>query len=743
MDIIKYRSYKKIFESPNYPDEPAQPQPEGDGQQQQVQQQAQKAATPFLDEYGRDLTQAARDGKLDPVVGREKEIVQTVWVLSRRKKNNPVLIGEAGVGKTAIVEGLAQKIVEHKAPRVLWNKKIISVDMGTLLAGAKYRGQFEERIKAMVNELEQRDDIILFIDEIHMMVGAGGGENIDAANMMKPALARGTLQVIGATTLNEFRQSIEKDGALDRRFQKVMVEASTPEDTLQILKNIKSKYEEFHKVTFTDEALEACVKLADKYMTDRNFPDKAIDLMDEVGGKMHLDDSTVPENIVQLEEQIKQIQAQKLQALREQDFETAGRARGQENQLIRQLETAKREWDAEAQGNIIEITADNVAEVISMKMDIPAEKFTEDESERLLNMDKELRMSIIGQDQAINKIAKCIKRNRAGLKDPKKPIGVFLFLGPTGVGKTELVKQLAKYLFGSEDAMVRLDMSEYQQEHQVSRMFGAPPGYVGYEQGGQLTEKIRRKPYAIILLDEIEKAHPKVFEVFLQMFDDGVMTDGQGRKVNFKNTIIIMTSNVGSSQVKTMRAPVGYGNTAKTEEENQKAIIKKALNQKFAPEFLNRLDDVIIFDSLSEENILKIVDIQLAGLAKRLAEMKITLKVTDAMKKFLLKKGYDSKMGARPLKRAIQKYLEDTISEEILRKSIKDVCEIDYNEVSNKLMINGKPVEMPEDLNEKIRKFKTFSVIPILESRYDIRKRINRRRKKPLLYKDVYKQKVQ
>jgi len=604
-------------------------------------------------------------------------------------------------------------------------------------------------MKAMINELEQTDNIILFIDEIHMLVGAGG-EGIDAANMLKPALARGELQCIGATTLDEYRKSIEKDGALERRFQKIIVEQTSPEDTLQILKNIKSKYEEFHMVTYSDSALEACVKLSDKYMTDRNFPDKAIDLMDEVGAKMHLDDSNVPENIVAIEEEIDAVKIQKQNALRRQpepDYDAAGEARAKENRLITQLETAKREWEEQAKTNILEITAENVAEVISLKVGVPAEKFTEDESERLLNMNKELKLSIIGQDQAVDKISKCIKRNRAGLKDPKKPIGVFLFLGPTGVGKTQLVKTLAKYLFGSEDAMVRLDMSEYQQEHNVSRMIGAPPGYVGYGEGGQLTEKIRRKPYAVILLDEIEKAHPKIFEVFLQMFDDGVLTDGNGRKVNFKNTIIIMTSNVGSTQLNQMkaaRAPVGYGaGPAESEKDNQKSIIKKALNQKFSPEFLNRLDDVIIFETLSEESIYKIIDIELAGLAKRLGAMNFSLKITDNLKQFLLKKGYDSKMGARPLKRAIQRYLEDAIAEEILKKNIKDVIEMDYNVASNELMINGKVVEMPDDLNEKIRLYKTFSVIPILESRYNLTKRVSRRGKKrrPILYKDLYKNK--
>ncbi len=737
MDIIKYR----LFESPEIPEAP--PQPEGD----QPAAPREETETPFLDSFGKDLTEMAREGKLDPVIGRDKEIIQTAWILCRRKKNNPVIIGDAGVGKTAIVEGLAQRIVDSKAPRALLNKRIVSIDVGSLVAGAKYRGQFEERMKAMINELEQSDNIILFVDEIHMLVGAGG-EGIDAANMLKPALARGELQCIGATTLDEYRKSIEKDAALERRFQKIIVEQTSPEDTLQILKNIKDKYEEFHMVTYSDSALEACIKLSDKYMTDRNFPDKAIDLMDEVGAKMHLDDSNVPENIVAIEEEIDAVKIQKQNALRRQpepDYDAAGEARARENRLIVQLEEAKRDWEAKAKANVLEITAENVAEVISLKVGVPAEKFTEDESEKLLNMNKELKLSIIGQDQAVDKISKCIKRNRAGLKDPKKPIGVFLFLGPTGVGKTQLVKTLAKYLFGSEDAMVRLDMSEYQQEHNVSRMIGAPPGYVGYGEGGQLTEKIRRKPYAVILLDEIEKAHPKIFEVFLQMFDDGVLTDGNGRKVNFKNTIIIMTSNVGSTQLNQMkaaRAPVGYGaGPAESEKDNQKSIIKKALNQKFSPEFLNRLDDVIIFETLSEESIYKIIDIELAGLAKRLEVMNFSLKITDNLKQFLLKKGYDSKMGARPLKRAIQRYLEDAIAEEILKKNIKDVIEMDYNVASNELMINGKVVEMPDDLNEKIRLYKTFSVIPVLESRYNVTKRISRRgkKRKPILYKDLYK----
>lgn len=707
----KIKSFKsfKLFEADFENEEP------GREENTETSTSVNKSKTPFLDSFGKDLCALAADGKLDPVVGRQKEILETSWILCRRKKNNPVLIGDAGVGKTAIVEGLAQLIYNRKSPRALFDKRIVSIDMGSLIAGAKYRGQFEERIKMMVSELEKNKDVILFIDEIHMITTTGGDSG--AANMLKPALARGEIQCIGATTLDEYRTSIEKDAALERRFQKIIVEQTTTEQTLEILRNIKSKYEDFHLVNYTDEALETCVKLAEKYMSDRFFPDKAIDLLDEVGAKMHLE-IDVPEEIMVMEDKIDEIKNQKKKYVIDGEYEKAAETRTQEKKLIDQLAEARKKYEEDYKINRLEVTADDVKEVVGIKTGIPSEKFSDDEGERLLNMNKELKLSIIGQDQAVEKISKCIKRNRSGLKDPKKPTGVFLFLGPTGVGKTQLVKSLAKYIFGSDDSMIRIDMSEYSQEHNVARMIGAPPGYVGYGEGGQLTEKIRRKPYSVILLDEIEKAHPKIFDIFLQIFDDGILTDGSGRRVNFKNTIIIMTSNIGSKEVKTMRVPVGFGVDEEKIQKDSKAIIKKALNAKFSPEFLNRLDDVIIFNPLEKDSIYKIIDIELSNLSRRLNELKYTLVVTENVKKFLLEKGFDENMGARPLKRAIQRYLEDNISDEILRKNIKDIIKIDYRPDTKELTINGNVVDSSYGLNEKI-----FTKFSRFQSRVSRRKR--------------------
>jgi len=1045
---------RKLFELDGFKDDDKEPeQRRPDAGAPAGAPPTQPGKTPFLDNFGRDLTALAEEGKLDPVIGRKDEVEQISWILCRRRKNNPVVIGDAGVGKTAIVEGLAQLIVNKKAPRALLEKRIIGVDMGSILAGSKYRGQFEERIKALLSELEKNPNIILFIDEIHMMVGAGasGGEGIDASNMFKPALARGDIQVIGATTLNEYKKSIEKDAALERRFQTVMVDQTSIEDTTKILDNIKQKYEDFHLVTYSEESIKACVKLADKYMPDRFFPDKAIDLLDEVGARMHLTEEA-PKEITDLEDKIEQVRIKKRDFLTKEDFPAASDAREEEKKLIDTLAIAKKQWEEKAKLERPTVTEDDVAKVISIKTGNPVEKLKEDDKTRLINMEGELKLSIVGQDQAVAKISKCIRRNRAGLKDPKKPVGVFLFLGPTGVGKchgkgtkilmfdgsiknvedikigdklmgddstprnvlsttsgidkmysviphdnyepftcneshilslkktgvysilnipineylkksnwfkhcyklwrtnvefdekpvtidpyflglwlgdgdkdylsvttmddeivdylydiskkydlnlkfqsqdnnkssryritgdirgryhnnqllknfrdygliisddnfrkfipdvylknssyirksllaglidsdgyqfhksyyitscdknlseqilylcrslgyktylkdkkiknypdniyynicisgdlsdlnlllkrkksekrlqkknisltsfdieyiekneyygfdidgnhlyllgdftvthnTQLVKTLAKYLFNSEDAMIRLDMSEYSAEHQVARMIGAPPGYVGYGEGGQLTEKVRRKPYSVILLDEIEKAHPKVFDIFLQIFDDGVLTDGEGRKVNFKNTIIIMTSNVGAKKIGTKRAPVGFGTTTKTSDADVKSIIKSELKKTFSPEFLNRLDDVIIFDSLSKENVLKIVDIEVGNLAKRLAQMNYKLEMTQNAKNFLLEKGYDDAMGARPLKRAIQRYIEDNVAEEILRDNVKDVIAIDYDPTKKQLTINGKSVDIPENIAEKVKTFSRFLVIPDIQ----------------------------
>lgn len=651
--------------------------------------------TPALNSFGKDLSKLAEDGKLDPVVGRSEEIRQVAWILSRKKKNNPVLIGEPGTGKTAIIEGLAQLIYTKKCPLSLRDKRIISIEMGSLIAGAKQKGQFEERVQAIINELEKNPEIVVFIDEIHMIVGGAGGDT-DAAGMLKPALARGKVQCIGATTLNEYKQSIEKDGALERRFQKVMVEETTPEQTLEILNNIKKSYEDYHRVTYSDAAIKACVDLANRHIPDRFFPDKAIDLLDEVGAKAHLNDADdTPQDISELEKKIDAVKKEISNNVRDQKFEEAGELRTDQTKLEKELDEKVKSWKKES-ANLkkIEITSKDVAEVFSIKTKIPVEEFDEEEGAKLLKLGENLKMSIIGQDEAVTKVAKCIKRNKAGLKDPKKPIGVFLFLGKTGVGKTELVKALAKNLFGSADSMFKIDMSEYDAKHNVSRMIGSPPGYVGYGEGGQLTEKVRRKPYCVILLDEIEKAHPDVRNIFLQVFDEGNLTDGQGRKVSFKNTIIVMTSNIGASTIANMREPIsGFGKAPKPEdkEEQNKEIMKKELSRSLTPEFLNRIDDIIVFSSLSKENIHKIIDIEIGKLGSRLKRMGYTLNITDSVKDFLLEKGYDEKMGARPLNRAIQTYIEDPLSDEILKKNVKDIINLDYNPDSG-LLINNNPI---------------------------------------------------
>ena len=663
-----------------------------------------KSKTPVLDNFGRDVTKLAESGNLDPIVGREKEIERVSQILSRRKKNNPILIGEPGVGKTAIVEGLALRIVQRKVSRVLFDKRVISLDLASLVAGTKYRGQFEERMKAIMNELEKNRDVILFIDEMHTIVGAGGASgSLDASNIFKPALARGELQCIGASTLDEYRMYIEKDGALDRRFQKVMVDPPSVEETIQILNNIKSKYEDFHSVTYTDEAIEACVKLSDRYVTDRLLPDKAIDVMDEVGARVHLKNINVPDNIVELEEKIENVKNEKNKVVKSQKFEEAASLRDTEKRLAEELERAKLAWEEESKHKRYPIDEEAIAEVINIMTGIPVRKMVEAETEKLRKMSEDMRGMVIGQDEAIGKVVKAIQRNRVGLKDPKKPIGTFIFLGPTGVGKTELARSLARYLFDSEDALIRIDMSEYMEKFTVSRLIGAPPGYVGYEEGGQLTEKVRRKPYSVILLDEIEKAHPDIYNILLQVLDDGQLTDGLGRKVDFKNTIIIMTSNIGARQLKDFGAGVGFATTARLENEDEenKAVIEKALKRTFSPEFLNRIDDVIIFNSLTKDNIFSIIDISMKGVLKRIQNLGYGLELTEDAKTFLADKGYDQQFGARPLHRAIQKYLEDPLAEEILNMSVKpgDVLVVEHNKETDKLFFTiSKPEEKPQDV---------------------------------------------
>lgn len=634
-----------------------------------------KSKTPVLDNFGRDLTKMAEAGKLDPIVGREKEIERVSQILSRRKKNNPILIGEPGVGKSAIAEGLALRIVQRKVSRILFNKRIISLDLASLVAGTKYRGQFEERMKAVMQEIEKNPDVILFIDEIHTIIGAGGASgSLDASNMFKPALARGEMQAIGATTLDEYRQYIEKDGALERRFQKVLVEPTSVEETIQILNNIKERYEEHHMVSFTPEAIEACVKLTDRYISDRHLPDKAIDALDEVGSRVHITNINVPQEILDIEKKIEDINIQKANVIKQAKYEEAAVLRDDERKLQEQLDVAKKKWEDDSKAKRVQVTEEHVAEVVSMMCGIPVTRIAQKESGKLASMGVELKGKVIGQEEAVEKVVKAIQRNRAGLKDPNKPIGSFFFLGPTGVGKTQLAKVLAKYLFDTEDSLVRIDMSEYMEKFSISRLVGAPPGYVGYEEGGQLTEKVRRKPYSIILLDEIEKAHPDVFNLLLQVLDDGHMTDGLGRKVDFKNTILIMTSNIGARQLADFGTGVGFGTKSQSEqkEENSKVVIQNALRKAFSPEFLNRIDDIIMFKSLDRASIHLIIDLELNKLYGRINDLGYQIEMTEKAKDFIVEKGYDEKFGARPLKRAIQKYIEDPLAEEIIKANLHE-----------------------------------------------------------------------
>lgn len=661
-----------------------------------------KTKTPVLDNFGRDLTRLAEEGNLDPVVGRQKEIERVSQILSRRKKNNPILIGEPGVGKSAIAEGLALRIIQRKVSRILFNKRVVSLDLASLVAGTKYRGQFEERMKALVNELEKNDDIILFIDEIHTIVGAGGATgSLDASNMLKPALARGEIQCIGATTLDEFRTNIEKDGALERRFQKVMVEPTSVEETIQILQNIKDKYEDHHNVVYTDEAIKACVTLTNRYMTDRFLPDKAIDALDESGSRIHITNIVVPKEILQLEEQLEKIREDKTAAVNGQRYEEAARLRDDEKRIENSLQAEQKRWDETSKLNREIVTEDNVAEVVSMMTGIPVNRVAEAESKRLNDLPNLIKGKVIGQDEAVSKVVKAIQRNRVGLKDPNKPIGSFIFLGQTGVGKTQLAKVLAMELFDSEEALVRIDMSEYMEKFAVSRLIGAPPGYVGYEEGGQLTEKIRRKPYAVVLFDEIEKAHPDVFNMLLQILDEGHITDSLGRRIDFRNTILIMTSNIGSRQLKDFGAGVGFGTASKNSQvdQNAKSVIEHALKKSFAPEFLNRIDDVVIFNPLEIEDIHKIIDIELIKLSKRIDDLGYKLILTKEAKDYIADKGFDKQYGARPLKRAIQKYVEDALAEEIVTSKLKEGDSIfmeldkDKNELTIKITKGKDKVE--------------------------------------------------
>ena len=651
-----------------------------------------RTKTPVLDNFGRDLTRLALEDKLDPIIGREKEIERVAQVLSRRKKNNPVLIGEPGVGKTAIAEGLALKIVQRKVSRVLYDKRVVALDLAALVAGTKYRGQFEERMKALMNELERSRDVILFIDELHTIVGAGGASgSLDASNIFKPALARGELQCIGATTLDEYRQFIEKDGALDRRFQKIMVEPTSVDETIQILNNIKSKYEIHHHVNYSGDSIEKAVKLSERYITDRFLPDKAIDVMDEAGARVHLSNIHVPKEILELEKSIEEVKAEKNQVVKMQNFEEAARLRDKEKNLLDALDHAKQEWEDRASESIYDVTEADITSVIAMMTGIPVARVAQSESKRLLTMEADLTKEVIGQDEAIKKITKAIQRTRAGLKDPARPIGSFIFLGPTGVGKTELAKALTRYIFDTEDALIRADMSEYMEKFSVSRLVGAPPGYVGYEEGGQLTEKVRRKPYSVVLIDEIEKAHPDVFNILLQVLDEGILTDGMGRKVDFRNTIIIMTSNIGAKDIKSFGAGSGMGFTAPDDSTGNykamKSTIEDALKRVFNPEFLNRIDDIIVFHPLEKQHIFNIIDITAGKLFKRLHEMGIEVEIDEKAKEFLVDKGYDQKYGARPLKRALQKYVEDPLAEEMLKGRFSEgsTIRIAFDEKENEL----------------------------------------------------------
>ena len=713
---VDYQSVRKMVETESPTSKADYPRDEDDegqsfsgpgkGQGSSPASAKSSSDTPVLDNFGIDLTKAAEEGRLDPVVGREREIERLAQILSRRKKNNPVLIGEPGVGKSAIAEGLALRIIKKNVSRVLFNKRVVALDLASIVAGTKYRGQFEERMKAILNELSKNDNIILFIDEIHTIVGAGGATgSLDAANMLKPALARGEIQCIGATTLDEYRQHIEKDGALERRFQKVIVEPTSIEETIHILHNIKERYEEHHNVIYTDDAIDACVKLTNRYISDRHLPDKAIDALDESGSRVHISNIVVPEKILSLEKQLEDTKKEKMLALKNQNFEKAASFRDREKDLLDLIDQEKKKWEKELAVNRETVDADKVAEVVAMMTGVPVQRIAQTEGTRLLNMADELKGSVIGQDEAILKVVKSIQRNRAGLKDPNKPIGTFIFLGPTGVGKTQLAKVLAKFLFDTTDNLVRIDMSEYMEKFSVSRLVGAPPGYVGYEEGGQLTEKVRRKPYSVVLMDEIEKAHPDVFHIMLQVLDEGQLTDSLGRRVDFRNTIVILTSNIGTRQINEFGTGMGFETNAKkaTRDEQTKSILQKALQKTFAPEFLNRIDDVIMFNSLGKEQINKIIDLELRGLYDRVKSLGYQLKIATAARDFIAERGFDANYGARPLKRAIQKYLEDPMAEVLIKANLKegDIINVGFNSAKSeiKIKIHKKQLELPEKLD--------------------------------------------
>jgi len=696
-DVVKAELMDKVTRAKaDFPSEEDEEGPKSFGGSKGSGQQAKSTSdTPVLDNFGIDLTKAAEEDRLDPIVGREKEIERLAQILSRRKKNNPILIGEPGVGKSAIAEGLALRIIQRKVSRVLFGKRVVTLDLASIVAGTKYRGQFEERMKAILNELAKTNDIILFIDEIHTIVGAGGATgSLDAANMLKPALARGEIQCIGSTTLDEYRQHIEKDGALERRFQKVIVEPTTVEETINILANIKERYEEHHNVFYTPEAIDACVKLTARYISDRHLPDKAIDALDESGSRVHISNIVVPEKILELEKELEETKNEKIKAVKNQNFEKAASFRDREKEYLDLLDLEKDKWEKELSRNKETVDEEKVAEVVAMMTGVPVQRIAQAEGVRLLKMRDELTESVIGQDEAIRKVVKSIQRNRAGLKDPNKPIGTFVFLGPTGVGKTQLAKVLAQYLFDSVDNLIRVDMSEYMEKFSVSRLVGAPPGYVGYEEGGQLTEKVRRKPYAVVLLDEIEKAHPDVYHILLQVLDEGQLTDSLGRRVDFRNTIVIMTSNIGTRQLKDFGQGVGFETKAKKQDRDDyaKSVIQKALKQTFAPEFLNRIDDVVIFNALSREDIHKIIDIELRGLYDRIHNLGYEITISATAKDFIAEKGYDIQFGARPLKRAIQKYLEDPMAEVIIKASLHegDTISVGFNKKKEEITINIK-----------------------------------------------------
>ncbi|MFA6702321.1 MAG: ATP-dependent Clp protease ATP-binding subunit [Dysgonamonadaceae bacterium] len=680
-------------------DSPEKPPSNQGGQSGTGQQKS--SDTPVLDNFGTDITRAAIENRLDPVVGREKEIERIAQILSRRKKNNPVLIGEPGVGKSAIVEGLAIRIIQKKVSRTLFDKRVISLDMASIVAGTKYRGQFEERIKAILNELSKNPNVILFIDEIHTIIGAGGTTgSLDAANMLKPALARGDIQCIGATTLDEYRKSIEKDGALERRFQKVIVDPTSPEETLQILKNIKERYEEHHNVKYTDDALDACVKLTNRYITDRNFPDKAIDALDEAGARVHISNIVIPKAIEQMEAELKEVEQLKNDAVKAQKYELAASYRDKQRQLLLALDAEEERWQKELKEKPEMVDEEKVAEVVAMISGVPVQRIAQAEGQRLVEMKEILKSQVIGQDEAIGKVVKAIQRNRVGLKDPNKPIGTFMFLGPTGVGKTLLAKKLAEYLFDSSENLIRIDMSEYMEKFNVSRLVGAPPGYVGYEEGGQLTEKVRRRPYSVVLLDEIEKAHADVYNILLQILDEGHVTDSLGRKIDFRNTIIIMTSNIGTRELKDFSRGIGFNTNANVNNSDySRSVIQKALNKAFAPEFLNRVDDIVMFNQLSRESINEIIDLELKGLYKRIGELGYEVILSEEAKDFIAEKGYDIQFGARPLKRAIQKYIEDEMAEMILLSGLKggETILVDFDKENQKIIMKKAEHEQHEN----------------------------------------------